>query len=59
MHLTELGPSPALTAGGRIAREFDQISRESGRDWPGVRFLEWLRDEWAVPLGVVEIEASA
>jgi hypothetical protein len=31
---------------GRMARELDQISRESGRDWPAVRFVEWLRDEW-------------
>jgi hypothetical protein len=30
---------------GRMAREFDQISRESGRDWPAVRFVEWLRLE--------------
>jgi hypothetical protein len=29
-----------------MAREFAQISRESGRDWPAVRFVEWLRDEW-------------
>jgi hypothetical protein len=29
-----------------MAREFDSISRESGRDWPAVRFVEWLRLEW-------------
>jgi hypothetical protein len=31
---------------GRMAREFDQLSAEDGRDWPAVRFVEWLRDEW-------------
>jgi hypothetical protein len=29
-----------------MARELDSISRESGRDWPAVRFVEWLADEW-------------
>ena len=29
---------------GRMAREFDQISR--GEHWPATRFVEWLRDEW-------------
>jgi hypothetical protein len=30
---------------GRMARTLDQISREDGRTWPAVRFVEWLADE--------------
>jgi hypothetical protein len=29
-----------------MARTFDQISRKDGRDWPAVRFVEWLESEW-------------
>jgi hypothetical protein len=29
-----------------LARTFDQISCEDGRDWPAVRFVEWLESEW-------------
>jgi hypothetical protein len=45
------GPPPllrddrlSLEQVGRMAREFDQISR--GEHWPATRFVEWLRDEW-------------
>jgi hypothetical protein len=38
-----------------MARAFDQISREDGRDWPAVRFVEWLETEWrASSVGVTE-----
>jgi hypothetical protein len=33
-----------------MARTFDQISREDGRDWPAVRFVEWLESEWRASL---------
>jgi hypothetical protein len=31
---------------GRMAREFDPISREDGRTWPATDFVQWLADEW-------------
>lgn len=47
------GPLPPLRAErldlvtlSAMARTFDQISREDGRTWPAVRFVEWLADEW-------------
>jgi hypothetical protein len=33
-----------------MAPTFDQISREDGRDWPAVRFVEWLESEWRAAL---------
>jgi hypothetical protein len=33
-----------------MAQTFDHISREDGRDWPAVRFVEWLECEWRASL---------
>jgi hypothetical protein len=44
-----------------MARTFDQISREDGRDWPAVRFVEWLESERRASLAAdkpVEREAA-
>jgi hypothetical protein len=41
-----------------MARTIDQISREDGRDWPAVRFVEWLKSEWRASVAVATTEAT-